>query len=130
MSTDPRFAFIKIFVDDLVTEAVFYTSTFGMSEKARLAFGEGADALEEIILTTARDDDSNFILWRYLERSTPPAGEATLGFTVADVEDIARKAEINGGSIVQPPKTMPEAGVAVAFIADPEGHVIEVVQYL
>ena len=58
------------------------------------------------------------------------AGVIVRQATLHNFEDIARKAEINGGSIVQPPKTMPEAGVAVAFIADPEGHLIEVVQYL
>ncbi|WP_020109221.1 VOC family protein [Nocardia sp. 348MFTsu5.1] len=130
MGNEPRFAFTKIFVDDLDAEAHFYTITFGMGEKARLKFGEGKDALEEIILTTARDDDSNVILWRYLERPTPPAGEATLGFTVSNVAEIVRRAEVGGGSIIQPPKTIPEAGVEMAFITDPEGHVLEVVQYL
>ena len=41
MGNEPRFAFTKIFVDDLDAEAHFYTTTFGMGEKARLKFGEG-----------------------------------------------------------------------------------------
>ena len=130
MTSDKRFAFTKIFVDDLDKEATFYISTFGMSEKARLEMGEGENALEEIILTSGRGDDSSFILWRYLERVSPPAGEATLGFNVADVEAIVRAAESNGGSVVQPATTIPEAGVVVAFVMDPEGHTLEIVQDL
>ncbi|MBA4024050.1 MAG: glyoxalase [Gordonia sp.] len=130
MSNQPRFAFTKIFVDDLEVESDFYTAVFDMTVKARLNLGEGDDALEEIILSTARSDDSNFILWRYLRRPTPLPGEATLGFTVEDVEDIARRVENAGGSILQPPKTVPEAGVSVAFVTDPENHVLEIVQYL
>ena len=125
-----RFAFTKVFVNDLDTEAAFYLSTFDMTEKARLSFGAGSDALEEVILKTEHGDDSSFILWRYLERQTPSPGEATLGFAVADIHDTILRVKANGGSVVQDANKMPEAGVAVAFVADPEGHLLEIVQNL
>ncbi|WP_239450663.1 VOC family protein [Gordonia terrae] len=124
-----RFAFTKIFVDDLDREASFYVTVFGLTQKARLNFGEGVDGLEEIILTSARGDDSNLILWRYAERATPPAGEATIGFTVTDLDVVVRSVSTNGGSVVQTPKHIPEAKATVAFVADPEGHVLEIVQF-
>lgn len=124
-----RFAFTKIFVDDLDAESAFYMATFGLTLKARLQFDEGADALDEVILTSGRGDDSSFILWRYAERATPPAGEATIGFTVRDLDDVIEKACANGGSIIQPARVIPEANATVAFVADPEGHVLELVQF-
>ena len=130
MSSAPRFAFTKIFVDDVDKEAAFYIAALGMNQKTRIELGEGDGALEEVILTSGEGDGSSFILWRYLFRTTPPPGEATMGFDVDDAEDTVRKVQANGGSIVEPIRTITEAGVAVAFVADPEGHVLEIVQNL
>jgi lactoylglutathione lyase len=130
MSITSRFAFTKIFVDDLDAESAFYQSTFGLSEKTRYASGEGAEAVEQILLTSAHSDDSDFILWRYFDRPTPAPGESTAGFAVADLDDTVRRVTSNGGSVTEPPKVVVEAGVKVAMFADPEGHIIEVIQYL
>ncbi|PTR21611.1 putative enzyme related to lactoylglutathione lyase [Rhodococcus sp. OK519] len=130
MTSSSRFAFTKVFVDNLPAQARFYQSAFGLTEKARLAVGEGANALEEIILTSGRGDDSTLVLWRFLERPTPAAGEAVLGFNVTDAEGTVRNVESAGGVVVDPVREMTDHRVLVAFVKDPEGHLLEIVQNL
>lgn len=130
MSSDKRFAFTKIFVDDIEAQASFYRAVFEMREKGRLTVGTGRDAVEEIILTSGRDDDSSLIVWRYPERPTPPPGEAVIGFNVPHIEDTVRAVEAAGGIVHTEVEQMPELGFAVAFVKDPEGHLIEIAQNL
>ncbi|WP_068166019.1 VOC family protein [Rhodococcus phenolicus] len=130
MNGDTRFAFTKIFVDDIEAQAAFYCAAFDMTEKNRLTIGEGESAVEEIILTSGRNDDSSLIVWRYVERPTPVPGEAVLGFNVPDVQATVRAVRESGGTIDTPIEQMPDIGFAVAFVKDPEGHLIEVTQNL
>ncbi|MEE2031115.1 VOC family protein [Rhodococcus chondri] len=130
MSSDTRFAFTKIFVDDIEKQAAFYRAAFEMTEKNRLTVGTGRDAVQEIILTSGRGDDSSLIVWRYIERPTPPPGEAVLGFNVPDVAATVRAVEEAGGTVDTPIEQMPDIGFAVAFVKDPEGHLIEIAQNL
>ena len=128
MST--RFAFTKIFVEDIEAEADFYAAVFGMKEKNRLTVHKGEDTVEEIILTSGWDDDSSLIVWRFVGRPTPPAGESVLGFNVTDVHATVRAVEKAGGTVDTPVEEMPDIGFAVAFVKDPEGHLIEITQNL
>ncbi|MFZ3393609.1 VOC family protein [Rhodococcus sp. 7Tela_A2] len=130
MTSDKRFAFTKIFVDDIEAQASFYRAAFEMREKNRLTIGTGRDAVEEIILTSGRGDDSSLIVWRYPERPTPAQGEAVVGFNVPNLEDTVRAVEAAGGTVHTKIEQMPELGFAVAFVKDPEGHLIEIVQNL
>jgi len=41
MSSDKRFAFTKIFVDDIEAQSSFYRAVFEMREKGRLTVGTG-----------------------------------------------------------------------------------------
>ncbi|MBM4524908.1 VOC family protein [Rhodococcus hoagii] len=130
MTNATRFAFTKVFVTDLDAQASFYKSVFELSEKARIVGRVGADAVEEVLLTTGRGDDSTLGLWCYRDRPAPAPGEATLGFDVRDAHETIRRVEHAGGAVVESVKGIPEHGVLVGFVADPEGHLIEVVQTL
>ncbi|MCD2112918.1 VOC family protein [Rhodococcus rhodochrous] len=130
MDTGTRFAFTKIFVENIQAEADFYAAAFGMKEKNRLTVGRGNDAVEEIILTSGRGDDSSLIVWRYVERPTPPLGESVLGFNVTDIAATVRAVEEAGGTVDTPIEEMPDIGFAVVFVKDPEGHLIEIAQNL
>ncbi len=130
METGTRFTFTKIFVDDIEAESDFYVAAFGMKEKNRLTVGRGNDAVEEIILTSGRGDDSSLIVWRYVERPTPPVGESVLGFNVTDIVATVHAVEEAGGTVHTPIENMPDIGFAVAFVNDPEGHLIEIAQNL
>ena len=57
-------------------------------------------------------------------------GEAIVGFTVEVIEDTIAAAQDAGGRVVTPAQTLPDHGMKVSYIADPEGHTIELLQLL
>lgn len=124
------FRFTKILVDDTEAQFSFYSSVLGMTEKYRVKQGVDDDALEEIIMTSAHGGDPALVLLHYLNRPTPPPGEAVLGFNVTDLDAAVRAARTAGGTVATPRKELPEFGISVAFVEDPEGHRLELVQRL
>jgi len=53
-----------------------------------------------------------------------------IGFNVPHIEDTVRAVEAAGGIVHTEVEQMPELGFAVAFVKDPEGHLIEIAQNL
>ena len=124
------FVFTKLIVDDLDAQAAFYSSVLGQVVKHRFAGGEGRRAFEEIVMGSEAGDGPSLLLIRYPDGDGPQPGEAVFGFAVADVDETIRVAQKAGGSVRSEPKSLPEAGVKVAELADPEGHLLEIVQNL
>jgi predicted enzyme related to lactoylglutathione lyase len=129
-STSP--AFTKLVVRDLETMAAFYRDAYGLHAVQRVR-GEhiGDEEIDEIMLST--DPGATFgtlVLLRYLGREAPPSGEVILGFTTDDLPGVLERVRAGGGSLVAPTHEMPERRLRVAFAADPEGHVAEIVQLL
>lgn len=122
--------FTKIVVDDLDAQATFYSTVLGQVVKHRFTGGEGNRAFEEIILGPEAGDGPSLLLIRYADGESPQRGEAVFGFAVADVDETVRAVQQAGGSVRSEPRALPEAGVNVAELADPEGHLLEIVQDL
>ncbi|WP_236808237.1 VOC family protein [Amycolatopsis albispora] len=122
--------FTKIVVDDLDAQASFYAAVFGQVVRHRFSGGEGLRAFEEIVMGSAAGDGPSLLLIHYADGATPHPGEAVLGFTVADVEETACAARAAGGTVRSEPRSMPAGGMKVAELADPEGHLLEIVQHL
>ena len=124
------FAFTKLVVHDVERLAKFYAEVYGLHAVKRVR-GEriGTEEIDEIVLSP--DPDSawgSFVLLRYLGRAPSPSGELILGFTTGDLDALLERVEKAGGRIAVPPKTMPDLGLRVAFAADPEGHLAELVE--
>ena len=130
MTHDARFHFSKILVTDTEAQFAFYSSVLGMAEKYRFSHGEGDDELEEIIMTSAAGGDPSLVLLHYVNRPKPTTGEAVLGFSVPDLDDTVSRAVEAGGSLAAPPVDVTEFKIKVAFVLDPEGHRLELVQSL
>lgn len=128
MSTD--FTFTKLLVSDLEAQFAFYSAVFGRAEKYRVHTGEGEEELDEIITTSVDGSGPSLVLLHYLNKPAPRPGSTYVGFRTDDVESIVRAVEAAGGTVTRPPKEMPEFGIKVAFVADPEGHELEVFQPL
>lgn len=126
MSDVPRYGFTKIVVTDLEAEFAFYSAVLGRVERTRYDF----EALSEILMTSPDDADQSLALLRYKDEAAPVPGSVVLGFHVTGIEDVVGRAEEAGGTVTSPPKEMPEIGIKVAFVEDPEGHVIELVERL
>lgn len=126
------FSFTKLIVSDVDNLYAFYNRVFDLVEKARVRQGEGEHELDEIIMGADKDGYSTptLVIQRFPNRPIPDRGEVTLGFVVADVDAIVKKAQAEGGSVYRAAQSQPQHGVKVAFIKDSDGHLIEVVEML
>lgn len=126
----PRFAFTKILVNDLPAQFDFYSKVFGRREKTRYEFDDRSDPLAEIIMTSPDGSEQSLVLLHYKNRPAPAPGSAVIGFEVSGIDEIVQRAEEAGATVAEPPTTMADIGIRVAFVADPEGHVLELFERL
>ncbi|MBF6347469.1 MULTISPECIES: VOC family protein [Nocardia] len=126
----PRFAFTKILVNDLPAQFDFYSTVFGRVERTRYEFDDRPDALAEIIMTSPDGAEQSLVLLHYKNRPAPAPGSAVIGFEVQGLDDVVRRAAAAGATVTQQPTTMADIGIRVAFVADPEGHVLELFERL
>lgn len=124
------FNFTKLLVADLDSSAAFYEAVFGLQ---RLAVVEDAIAgrpIREVMYQPTQEGGATFVILSFLDAPTPVIGETITGFTVADLDQTLAQVTANGGTIADPVREMPHMGIRVGFAADPEGHLIEIVQML
>jgi len=123
-----HFSFTKLLVVDLEKNAAFYRDVFRLQETTRIRAEVGGRGLEEILFNPTGEGAATFVLLRFDDATTPSSSELILGFHSTDVDALAARATAAGGTLTRETKDYPHLGVRVAFIADPEGHQIEVVQ--
>ena len=124
------FGFTKLVVADLERCLAFYASVAGLEESGRVDADIAGRKISEILLHPTTPGGANLVLLHFHDRPQPSGDEVILGFITADLEGFVMRARDAGGSVYEEIKTMPEHGVRVAFVKDPEGHLIEVVQLL
>ena len=125
------YAFTKLVVDDLDRMADFYCKVFDLHPTGRLRIEQGAigEPIEEIFLCPSPDDRyGSLVLFKFLQRPAPRDVETILGFQTSDLETVLERARSGGGRLAAPIKAMPELGVRVAMVLDPEGHLCELVE--
>lgn len=84
--------------------------------------------IREITYLPTAEGGGSLTLIKFLNAAGPVKGESILGFVTTDIVAFLQRATENGGAITQAITDMPDYGIKVAFIEDPEGHLIEVVQ--
>ena len=125
------FAFTKIVVSDLDASERFYRDAIGLKVVTRLTAPDGDYAQEESVLSVSGGTEANqLLLVRYLNRPAPAPGEAWTGFAVTDIDATVAAAEGMGAKVVIPIKHVPAHGLKAGIIADPEGHMIELIQMM
>lgn len=123
------FGFTKLVVADLERAVRFYGAVFGMRGLHRVRAEDHAYPLEEEVMALADDPGAHrLVLVQYLEMAPPPAGAAWTGFAVPDIRETLAALEREGGRIAVAVHENAEHGVLAALAADPEGHMIEVIQ--
>ncbi|HLS83002.1 MAG TPA: VOC family protein [Steroidobacter sp.] len=127
-----RFSFTKVITKNLDGLASFYKTAFGMRELQRVRSSVNDEPIEEIILTISGDMASEpvLVLFDFLERPPLRESDVILGFIVGDLDATLARVKQGGGKVVAEPKIHDEGGarVRVAFGADPEGRLLEIVQ--
>ena len=125
-----HFGFTKLVVQDLDAMSAFYKEVAGLVEMARVQDVVGDRQIDEILFNATGEGGATFVLFKFLDRDAPVQEEVILGFQTDDVASFVERAEKAGGKVVQPIEVKEAHGVKVAFVTDPEGHLIEVVELL
>jgi predicted enzyme related to lactoylglutathione lyase len=133
MSPRVSFSFTKLRVGDLAGLAKFYTSVCGFAEKARIEVEHGLDGnpVSEVVLGTG-EGGADLVLISYHGTQPQPQTEAELGMTTDDLDDFLKRARSAGAKIIMDPVNAEHGEIRfrAALLTDPEGHMIEAVQYL
>jgi len=128
-----QFVFTKVIVADIERAFEFYNKVFGLVEIARISNGAGVTEMHEIIMGTAGSSGMpvpTLIVQRYPNKLLPSVEAIVLGFTVGNIEATIAAA-VDAGASIQIPLSVHEAhGVKVVFLVDPQGIMIELLQYL
>jgi len=130
--TTKAFSLAKIQVADIEAAERSYVEALGLEVVARVTQGEGPSLMFERILavTGAAPNTPSFILISYPNLPCPAAGEATIGFMVEALETSVERAVAAGATVEVAPMDVPEFGLRLAFLLDPQGHRIELLQTL
>lgn len=125
-----HFGFTKLVVQDLEGTAAFYKDVVGLVEMARIQDTVGHRQIDEILFNATGEGGATFVLFKFLDRNAAAQNEVILGFQTSDLEAFVERVQKAGGNVVQPIEVREAHGVKVAFVTDPEGHLIEVVELL
>ena len=125
------FSFTKLVVADLERAERFYSEAFGMQALHRVRSEEHAYPLEEAIMALGEGlEQHRLMLVHYLTRPCPPSGAVWTGFVVADIAATLEALTRCGGRLEVAAHANQEHGVLAVLAADPDGHMIEVIQML
>lgn len=128
----PTMPFVKLIVEDPEALMPFYRDAFQFKVEYRVTENEGDPewGLDEILMHAADDSGTTLVLLSFHERPPAPAGGVILGLSVPDLPAAIDAAVAHGGSVLRPLEEMPQHGVKVAFLADPAGTMLEVIEKL
>lgn len=118
-----RLSFFKLIVRDLEAMVAFYSKTFGFQETRRIKM----DAFEEAMLSLP-GDRFTLVLFQYSDGRAVEIGSGygPVGFMTRDADAAYARALANGATELHAPRV--GAGMKAAFLRDPEGHEIELLQ--
>ena len=123
-----HYSFSKTFVHDLDAMAAFYEEVFGLIPFNRHQDVMLGRAIDEITYQSTYQGGPALTLIKYMDSTVPAQGESVQGYITEDLEALVARAVAAGGKLPEPIRNMPEFGLKVAFVLDPEGHLNEVVE--
>jgi predicted enzyme related to lactoylglutathione lyase len=125
-----HFSFTKLVVSDLDGSAAFYADVFGLQEQYRVADDIGGRPMQEILFEPTAPGGAMFVLLHFDDTPESTAGSVLAGFVTDEIDDVFARALAAGATVVDPVHDAPEHGVRVGFLADPDGHLLEVCELL
>lgn len=126
-----RFGFLKLVVRELKHEVQFYQAVLGCGE-GQFIVGEIAGRPIEEILLTGPGGETEMLIMIYTDGRDPaaqPTGVIT-GIFTPNIEAFEQRVLAAGGRVVQPigPIQLPTGASRLAFYADPEDYLLEVIE--
>jgi predicted enzyme related to lactoylglutathione lyase len=123
-----HFGFTKLVVGDLERSVAFYRAVCGVVETGRVDAEIAGRKISEVLFAPTAAGGATLVLLAFHDAPKPATGEVILGVVVADADAFVARAVAAGGTVVEAVHAMPELKIRVGFVADVEGHWIEVVQ--
>jgi predicted enzyme related to lactoylglutathione lyase len=111
--------FVKWNVNDLPVMQAFYEKAFGFKVKKNLDF----PTLTEVVMTSGNGLDLALVKYKDGRVTQLGTSGGPIGFYLKDVSGAYQRAMAAGGKSQREPR--PGAALQVAFVLDPEGHEIE-----
>ena len=127
---DVDYMFTKLCVNDLDKAAAFYESVCGLVEVQRMEAHMMGDPVTEVVYKATYPAGPMLILAKFTDAPPPATDEVILGFAAKDLEAMLERVEKAGGRILEPIKASPGFAMRHAFVADPEGHRIQISQVI
>lgn len=126
------FNFTKVAVSDLAAMEQFYCTAFGFVVARRILSGGGDNEHEELVLNVpdAPGQTGLLLLTRFIRRPPPVPGEWVVGLSVSDIDESVAAAVAAGGTVNTPVQDFAQHGLRVALVKDPEGHFVQLHQFL
>ncbi len=115
-----------IWVDDIDAQLAFYCDGLGLEQTREFD-------LDGVTNTYVAGRSETEIQFKHddTERNLEPEGIDHLAVEVADMsETIETLVEEYDSEVVDDPRTIEEKGIQIAFITDPEGYVVELIDTL
>lgn len=126
---DTDFMFTKLQVKDLDRAVAFYSSVIGLVEMNRVEAEIAGRKVSEVVFMPTYEGGPMFILAQFNDTQAPSVNELILGFATKDIAGFVARAEAAGGRLVEAAREVPGmGGMQVAFVADPEGHLLQLSQ--
>ena len=126
---DTDFMFTKLQVKDLDGAVAFYSSVVGLVEMNRVEAEITGRKVSEVVFMPTYPGGPMFILAQFHDTQAPAGNELILGFATKDIAGFIARAEQAGGRLLEPAREVPGAGgMQIAFVSDPEGHVLQLSQ--
>jgi predicted enzyme related to lactoylglutathione lyase len=129
-ATSARIAFPKLFVRDLRAAAEFHKAVLGFQEGPTLTGDIAGRPVEEIVLLDPAGGPSLLVITYTDSDAVADPGGVILGVYTPDLDAFETRVLAAGGSVVQSigPMEMPGHESRLAFYADLEGFLIEVIE--
>ena len=117
-----------VWVSDLDATSEFYEDVLGLEQSREFV---GGDGVTNYFVIGESDAEIQFKYDEDADVETDPGTMDHLAVAVEDVDDTTERAvEEYGSEIVDGPMDLEDLGVRVAFITDPEGYTVEIIEQL
>jgi len=115
-----------IWVTDLETSKQFYEDILGLETSREFV---GGDGVTNCFMTGKSSAEIQFKYDETIDVEISPGTMDHLAVEVQDVDATAERAvEEWGSNIIDGPREMEDLDIRIAFITDPEGYTIEIIQ--